>query len=92
MEWSSINLELRMIDALKKKLWYSSERETLSSQKKDTFVVGRGDVYRERELYAEKERCIYRERELTFNFNPNIVIDHFSADGGIVFGKEQAQI
>ena len=52
-----------MIDAIKK-LWYSSERETLSSQKKDTFVVGRGDVYRERELYAEKERCMQRKRDV----------------------------
>ena len=51
-----------------------------------------GEMYTEKESCIQRKRVVYREREMTFKSNPNNVIDHFSPDGGIVFGKEQAQI
>ena len=87
-----------MIDAIKKTLVQFRDRNTEQPEERyiccwsGRCIQRKRVVCREREMYAEKGRCIYRERELTFNFNPNNVIDHFSPDGGVVFGKEQAHI
>ena len=73
-----------MIDAIKKTLVQFRDRNT--EQPEERYIccwLGSS---------IQRKRVVYRERELTFKSHPNNVIDHFSADGGIVFGKEQAQI